>query len=596
MGNKKFKLIAGISAGVLVTGGIGGGLIAIVLGPDNTVHPQPTPIELVEYDFEYKDENGNVINSIPGLKIKQYKYEYTTREGDYVGGFHDKLNARYYLTEDEINLFVKRCFEDGFFGPEIFSLKEIWIGNNSAMEDTSAGEYNRVSKSLYLKPTYTPVTWKGEDITSTYNRHSSDWFIGSKDPLEQFETNIKLEGLFVVFSHEYGHHIANSYMSNPLPIANNATDDLYEQGYNSPWNKHFTEIFKHELCYDRPTGKMPLSREIWETPKTGFYFIQDVPVGELVDAKYLFDFANTSNPDYSLLEHLDWRFEARWKEDESSKIRMPYMTYYANTHVKMNKKWLSYMYSYSELFTRKLNQLTYKTPNFIGLWKREWFNDSMLYESYYIPNGNIWGKDFYRIRSANRMRYLQDAVFPAKGPQKITNLVDHANTGKNIFDAIMEQMGQKSGADVSILWNNWNGLKFGGYLNKSEKTEYKYIGYFSGLGENKHFNSYPIITRDTNLGYKDDIFDQTRAHTDIGEKSFYVTQNWIPYHDDLLGKTLYFSEDDKGISATKMKTARASNDTDYAWTYNKSIGSSHVYKATIDSGDIKIIRARAMGK
>lgn len=580
MENKNWKLFTFIGVGSLIVGGATAGVVfALTLDEkEEFITGNVGPVR--EFPFEYRDANDHVVNSIPGLKIKQYK----TRKID---GSYD-----YFFNKDELNEFVKRFFEKGMFGPEIFKLKSITFSNVDVSGGESLGLYFPGTQELNIYP-------------------SNHWKMLAASGKEN-NTDYKIELMSQVFYHEYGHHMAYSYMNNPFPGKNNIDNSTYVSLYDAQgnvkrapsfWNANFLNTFKHEFAYDRPTTKYPTVQGTYQS------------LGSKYDAQQLFNTANQQDNSMSVIKNVKSLVFA-------ATIDKPGVI--SNPDGGITKENLSYLYSISEQYTRKLFLSTYRINDTFGNIAHEKYIYSPFQEEQHLFETPVRGHGIPMPGPNNVVdfvRYLQDAPFPTVGNQKWkpSEIVDHTNTTRNFTHAILEQFGQTTGADISFMFpkNVWHAtehgklnapyatteeitragemIKFGGYISSAEAQKYTHVGYMTLDAHNKQvFHPFEIIKRNLHFGYKRSIYDST-WQTPTGETSFYMLKDWVK-GDDIKDRTLYFAEDANGKNAVKMTSIRSSDNTDYAssinWAFPSNNKNSRVFKAIQDhSGDVKIAYA-----
>lgn len=582
MSKNNWKLFTYVGVGSLILGGAIGGAVVFFIHetkveelPRNNVGP------LKKYPCEYKDEKGNVVKSIPGLEFKQYK----TLRND---GTYD-----YYFNDAEMNDFIQRFLDHGFYGPEIYHVKTIWISNVEIMDKDAAGTYYAGTNEIALDPSgyLSAIESKGS--------------IAGED-----KTQIKIETLLGVLYHEYGHHFAYSYMNNPFPEKNagNIDNSIYSDAFDgnkrvrvpSQWNKHFIDVFKHELCYDlrkTPYSKYPMdANNIRQS------------IGSKYTAQELFDAANAKDNTMGTIETNNLYQGAHPVDGYHQAL--------GESKRDIQKENLPYLYSMSELFTRKLLVSTYRTMDSFSTTLRYGIVPSLTqeesyYETLYLrPSSGKPGELNHFTQ-----RYLQDALFnpDTKVPQDM-NIVDHTNTTKNIFDATMENAGQKNGADIAYMWsvnpfrvvpgrkvesdgnidevkkqNDY--IRFGGYINSDEYNKYSHVGYYTLENGNNVFHAIEIVKNHIHFGYKTKSHSKQWETPTTGQEYFYATK--IPVlNTDIAGKKLYFATGLNDPHPVAMTTVRSSINSDYTSTIGRYLPSSlldkKVYRAVQDGAGVRI--------
>lgn len=475
---------------------------------------------LQEYDFAEKDANGNVLRQIEGLKIGQYETL-----------MPDKRTYEYYLNQEGINYFVKRFFEAGMFGPEVFGLKKIWIGNN----------FLTTSKENGL---YTPQTNEiGLNAENDAKRLRDASLIGDQ--------KLRAELLFQTFIHEYNHHFAYSYFSSPYKALK---QNVYDDKQANIWNSAFINKFKEDLNYKQnPNAVNPIPNTPEDPKDINSTYKYAYCVGGAYQAKELWDGANTQQGSLTIPADSIYRW---WYRKTTSKA-----TYFSNYTYVDSATSLKYYYSQEELFARKtlLMTLTADPVTFSDLILKRVRNDLFEEQERIQTNFALDDKGQPNV-AIDKMpqgdQFLFDDPFGTVTKEDKTTVT----ASQDLVEEIDKQIGHATGSDISFVWNRndymvsdsstiasptnpssyKNQVKFGGYIDDKNLTHVGYMdkGQFIPLSK---INVVPF-----NLGYKATPFASKR--TSVGGEQFsYATKDYIS-KDTLVNKPLYFATQSKDAS------------------------------------------------
>ncbi len=476
------------------------------------------------------------------------------------------------------------------FGPEIFSLKSITIGDTNKISKDNNGEYSPVSNEISLGRSF---------VTSAFS-------YDKLDPTENLD--LKVQMIFDVLFHEYYHHVANSYLNN-IPSGHAFADetifleDAYGTRVENVWDKDFLESFKSNLHYDE-TYIDPLVVDDSIIAASGGKMFKSI--GNVYKAQDMFRIANGKDtPSWGAVEkHVG--FDG-------------YSQAYKNSNLILTKpvdtSSLGYYYSLSELFARKYQQLNHLAvdptgdtamQNGIGYSHSGWIGneskqafasqfsvDRFAYESVYEASS-------HKIRS---YRYMSDAPFDINGLG--------TTESKNLYDLLDRHFGHEAGSDLSYIWGENNSkmvsvgkaeldysnmdtnIKFGGYVKDDSQ---KFVGFWNDT--KTKFTSYEISTFDYSMRAKQNILDWNYLDLDKTlENKFYTTNDWVDT-SVIQDKELYFSTSSSGFEAdmstdatTAFASVRSSKETGIASTYVNEIENYEKYdsfKGVAVNGKISI--------
>lgn len=602
----------------LASAALGGWGVYYLLTEKKTTNHNIGP--LVEYNFaEYKtDDNGNFINKdgnitndktkrvvvreIPGLKIAEYKTELPDGTKDY------------YLDDKAVNFMVKRFFATANFGPEIFSLKKIWI---SKVELTSTNE-----NGIYIPNTHEIGLNGGNSARDlyntnwkTYNADGSTWTTynnlikqlygsvegGELDTIYRGANSYKYraEVMFQVLMHEYGHHLASSYFSSPFETDITKTYENYDEveatnktpseidGMKNRWNANFLNEFESAFRYNQSTKPLIDSRY------TGLVTNDTISVGKIYSSDQLFKLSNhdQNHKYYEFGKYVDDKGQIQTYKGLAfttnvgfNKIPLSETKYnYSRIQLDSNKL-LKYFYSSEEEFTRKQMQasLVPEETTFNAFVRNkinsDLFMDEEMYETLYagvedkntiVPNIQFGSGP---IRSS---QYMNDNPF-------ITNIQTNKTPAEELATSMNNYMGHAEGDNISYVWNkngyeviesgkmgdinqtaktDRNMFRFGGYI---DSDKYKYIT-FDGIDE-----KFPITISRFELGYKDNIFASSKHDLASSNQFFYAVNNYLD-KSQVVDRRVYFEDADG--NKTPLTSFRGKSNPTYglASTYEENL-------------------------
>ena len=172
--------------------------------PDSSAKP-PNPGETVEIGTVSINTSFPLVNNFEAVTIQRdYKQNHNFNLVEYEYG------GQYFLGQDGLKLLSQTLNERLPFGPEVDQLKYISFNHPLALPGPGRinGQYNPFTMELDI------------DVRNFFDQNSQSYIPAS---LEQ-----KVEFVFTVILHEYGHHLANSYITaidpdDPLNYNNLAT-------------------------------------------------------------------------------------------------------------------------------------------------------------------------------------------------------------------------------------------------------------------------------------------------------------------------------------------------------------------------------------
>ena len=181
--------------------------------PDLTPKP-PNPGETVEIGTDSLNNHFPLVNNYKAVTIKRnYKQNRNFNLVEY------EYRGQYFLDQDGLELLSQTLNERLPFGSEVDQLKYISFNHPLALPAPGRinGQYNPFTMELDL------------DVRSFFDQNTNSYIAAT---LEQ-----KVEFVFTVILHEYGHHLANSYIT-----AIDPDDSLNYNNLATTNNKVFFDI------------------------------------------------------------------------------------------------------------------------------------------------------------------------------------------------------------------------------------------------------------------------------------------------------------------------------------------------------------------
>ena len=553
--------------------------------------------------------NGNFDNvdmPAPDNSVADQKY------GFKVNTYKDK-SGQAYINKFGLDELVKKIDKELGHGPEIYGLNTIHIGASQYVDDDYNGVYYTSLETIVINTV--PLAQK----------------IGYDAP-----TELKVEMIWQVLFHEYGHHIAASYLE--TTISENESANIYgkflDTRENLHWNKDFVTRFKHLLGYDSNT--LP-----WQHPNIIYHEKKYKYLQTIIRSNGLFEISNGKKvPDYNWLNSYPG-------------IDVIYQGFNAQfVPQAIQASTLNYLFTMDELYTRKYQQLRMPFHHYINKkdskyaiqtngWIRktsengvdeDYFLTPFLYDATRYQDGIHPGMispkeinhDIANKSRANKnidhnsdesnplikkvvsnFRFFNDTPFNTNGTPKQINLNGKSTTTTDeLYKLMLDHMGQTNGSDISyitikndskiykttsyIVGGDVNKMKFGGFV---KGTTDKYVGWQNKDGS---FTWKSIKLEKFNYNSKHDFLSDQQIITPqtINPNSddyFYITNDWID-KGDIVNKTLYFASDQNGLNKHKLTSIKNRiNGRTQTWhPHLPSQFSGYGYEAYLSNGDVKI--------
>ncbi len=548
--NLRFWILS--SVGAMAIGGIGGG--AFVLYKQLTAKES----DKVKLKYEYSEIRSNIYNDNEWSNAPKLIEVNAFPKGS--GSDPSRIND-YWLGKKGRELLIHRIRTELQKGPEFTLLKDIIIGDENKIQEESNGVYIPASNEIV--------------INTHHFRHFFPTINSTDEKAVDINLKYKVEQVMEVLTHEYGHHIAYTYLnssrfgnSNTTPVSGEGA--LYHDSIHGrkvgEWNKSFIRDFKHLLHYDDETSPLYTSSNINRTEP--FY----KSIGSYFRAKDIFDLANgAEKPEYGLIDK-GLRFGAWGRE------------FTKNSRAKSDDK-IGYMYSLDEIYTRKYLQLTYvfnrngmfniADKNTSRIDKEGWIHEKgdtkIKYATDFLLD-TLNYKNQLDSTGAPHEFYLNDAPYltESESSKRNKNVIPRAQfvqPAEGLYNLMRRHFGQDSGDDVSFVWSmnsaklidadhikinnveNYDQIKFGGYITDEEANGiidpltdkvttlgYNFIGYKKSDGS---WEAMPIQIHDFTYAKKDALESITPSSIEGTEKKFYSLTNYVSAKS-IKNKKLYF--------------------------------------------------------
>ena len=420
--------------------------------------------------------------------------------------FEDETSKKnvYFLGKSglhELSILIKNNLN---YGPELFGLKRIIVGNENFVDKKINGLYIPATQEIHIN-TRNFIN-RGFDVTKT--------------PTNVQEQKLRARLLFEIIYHEYGHYLADTYL-NSVPIANPLSSSSHHSDiYNSTthekenWDYDFTSKFEEILHYTK-NGK--INMQPYYSKSTPFikrqqrqkqtpiqYTSKYTSIGKDYSAGKLFDLTNGHETiKYDGINNKKYVFSSNYPIYELTKSAI------------IDSEKMKYIYSLAEVFTRKYQQLMMNPlPRISPSWSINWSRIASKW-GWLIKSGsketgsatNLMEDALYYqrnlITNSRQERFMEDAPFDFSTPlvqkaqirfgqktqtlltQKVTtSTVPKVTTQTKLYNLMDRHIGHKDGDDISIIWsknnahtsidgavrhyggswNNPNQIRFGGFL------------------------------------------------------------------------------------------------------------------------------------
>ena len=539
-----------ISTGVIAGAGIGIGAFTLW----KNINSQSNPIEYTWHVYS---------NTGLGYKIKEAN----------INGDGDVR----FLGDKGLMMLAKMIKDKMNYGPEIFGLKDIVIGDENIIDKDTNGLYFPATNEIFIN-TY---SWrqKGFDLTS--------------DPTNINDINNRVSLLFDIIFHEYGHYLADTYLNSVDYHSKWSAKDIFSKNGNGKdsWDNDFLSKFETLLYSD--TKKYTNNTTIKNSKYRS--------IGGTYTAKDLYTMVNKTNGSSidSDLKNKNFVFSG------------PHPEYQLTDKSVIDKKHLEYIYSLPEIFTRKYQQLSMAlipTNEYNGqhITNRGWF----MYNNTHSSATNLLSDALnYQKSIINKKRYLGDWVFDGQTIKFKNNTLTqpiHKSRQENLYELMDRHMGHSKGDDISVIWHknnnkidlnengqhiiygskaNANLIKIGGYT----KEAFKYIGFIEK-------NTFKPLSKILRNKYNFKMKNSLESNERIGlkkqlENTFYTTEKYI-YAPSIGKDQLYFAEDINGKNARALKSIREKLDGfATSWRVDQDSSKNNPFRAFNENGKIVIKKA-----
>lgn len=398
-----------------------------------------------------------------------------------------KHNNKYFLGKDGLDLLNKQIKERLPFGPEVRSLKMININNTFALPRSPFevnGQYNTITSELDL---------------DARNLIDSFSFLPLKD---------RVEYLFSIILHEYGHHLSNTYITS----TNLNSQYNYNKNQNSSLTLKYSDRDGDTFYKNVPKAFLEkwLSALNYNNPEfNSIYSKEGVSFYNAWSSNELFSAANHWNYSQDLKEKVnDVNLNKTWNTQFVSPNYPTMSSYGINI-----KNLIDYNFSFDELVTRHLVALNYipspevvrgntvsgypslPSDRFYSIgFKSRLLNSSAIdilsrnnisiENNQYIDNPYIQASD--NIFGGTIINQNNERKKFESNAQSLTQAYNEVfGFGKIISQIFIDQPGsfyEEKQVNNKKFWvrspfesNNFDKVKIGGYIPESKKDQFKGI-------------------------------------------------------------------------------------------------------------------------
>ncbi|CAM9114183.1 MYPU_1760 family metalloprotease [Mycoplasma todarodis] len=361
-------------------------------------------------------------------------------------------NGKYWLDDNGIKELRESIHKKLYHGQEITTLDGMVFGDVNMIGKDSNGLYFPLTKETF----YNISIWENHP---------------------ELTNKEKIDGIISTVTHEYGHHIANMYLT--TSYSNQAWDG--DDG-NVPeaqkadgswdltnWNSEFTEKFYRTLHYDDKTllfGKGGLLENDPDVPREGSIHqgwideYKATSIASSVSLNHLFWNANSNNPDNKI--HYNEKHQV---------FGLPgYKNDFAGNGAG-NRGYVDYRYSLDEIVTRQLGQLMH-----VYDYEPGYLNDSNAFRNMLKRNsGMTIHQDSFVLDATASAKIRFDSYhdrFESKAFYR-DSIFSNTKKAEDIYDAFRESMGYHK-----MISNIYGMNKTHAFVDK--ETGDKYANYDDG--------------------------------------------------------------------------------------------------------------------
>lgn len=374
-------------------------------------------------DTQDKNQNTDVTDFKRGEPISLLRNDPNNRDVN-VDLIEYKYKNKSFLGKEGLRLLNQKINESLPFGSEIFQLKHISFNN----------VYSLPRDTNYINGQYNPFTMELDiDVRKAMNNEIS-W---SEKSLRS-----RVEYVFSTILHEYGHHLANTYITSIQK--NDPLNWNYEQNNRPFFSIVNTTDSKRFFAYKNIPN---IFAKLWMNSLNYDNFkyseIENNQIKSTIYSKY---------SSYDLFEAANYGYSPLSNSNEKFSVSTPIEKFSENLSNIVN-----YSYGWDELLARNLTTFNYLIPN---------ANKLSLYEDYYDYFFYKYGYDNNTILLNS---YAPD-IFQRNLIQKNSKNIYEQDENKQIFS-----VDNIFGGNL-ILWNR-NSFEIKGKYNKILESYKKVFGY-----------------------------------------------------------------------------------------------------------------------
>ena len=414
-----------------------------------------------------------------------------------------QYNGQYFLGQKGLDLLNRELNERLPFGPEIDQLKYISFNHPYSLPDP---------KVVQINGQYNPFTMELDIDTRRFIGRSE--FVSLKQ---------KVEFVFTIILHEYGHHLANSYMtaiesSDQQAYNKNQTDPNKQTWVPINGNNIFVEKNLPNSFFSQWEGALNYDNDSLKQNEKNQ--LQENIIYKNIPSKQIYDAANHGlNEDFIKFTNDNSEIA---KDYPVTILDKGQMINFTNVNLK---NLTNYAYGIDELLTRNFVTFNY-LPKTFPFWSNAidayTFDailrseiiidnfDNFSSERNYAWNNNIFAVDNIFGGILKQANNKPDVTINSSAQKILKAYKDVIGEGKLISQIFFNNSSVKSTGESASTWrpgkqneNDFRKIKIGGYLPKDNVDKIKGLIIQFENGEKEVVRFEHVFTKTKNLHTKD---------------------------------------------------------------------------------------------
>ena len=414
-----------------------------------------------------------------------------------------QYNGQYFLGQNGLDLLNRELNERLPFGPEIDQLKYISFNHPYSLPDPNA---------IQINGQYNPFTMELDIDTRRFIGRSE--FVSLKQ---------KVEFVFTIILHEYGHHLANSYMTaieadDPQVYNKNQTDPNKQTWVPINGNNIFVEKNLPNSFFSQWEGALNYDNDNLKQNEKNQ--LQENIIYKNIPSKQIYDAANHGlNEDFIKFTNDNSEIA---KDYPVTILDKGQMINFANVNLK---NLTNYAYGIDELLTRNFVTFNY-LPKTFPFWSNAidayTFDailrseiiidnfDNFSSERNYAWNNNIFAVDNIFGGTLKQANNKPDVTINSSAQKILKAYKNVIGEGKLISQIFFNNSSVKSIGESASTWrpgkqneNDFRKIKIGGYLPKDNVDKIKGLIIQFENGEKEVVRFEHVFTKTKNLHTKD---------------------------------------------------------------------------------------------